>query len=349
VAAPVVARRIRSGAPVASPVPALVTPAAVPASPARLRMEEREAHPVRPAVREAEAPAGPAGSLGRVALAAWVGPVAAAAPVVDPAARVDPHCAVRAHARAANSACAQAVAARLHRAIRSPMAASVRQDGPIGLSATLHQHRGQAARSRHASRLALSASRAPRRAEPRSPALASRQTSARPAGDAASSLAERSFVSRRDHVGEGQMRDRTICFTGARWLPALAMLAIAVAGGCGSANSTGGDAAAGTSGQAGSAGGGAGGAAGTGGSSTGRGGGGGFAGSAGGGGSGDGCGPGYPVGSSRPAGDGCNVCNCIAPGTWVCSTAACPVRKSGVGPGAPGQVGRRVSILGTHE
>ena len=74
-------------------------------------------------------------------------------------------------------------------------------DGPIGLSATLHQHRGQAARSRRARLPLLSASRVPRRAAPRSPARASRRTSARPAEDAASSAAEKSFVSRPDHVG----------------------------------------------------------------------------------------------------------------------------------------------------
>ena len=138
-------------------------------------------------------------------------------------------------------------------------------------------------------------------------------------------------------------RRRMICLTGARWRPALAMLVIAVAGGCGSVNSAGGDAAAGTSGQAGSAGGGA---AGTGGSSAGRGGGGGFAGSAGGGGSGDGCGPGYPVGSSRPAGDGCNVCNCIASGTWVCSTAACPIGGGGGG-GTAGAASGVAGVAGT--
>ena len=48
-----------------------------------------------------------------------------------------------------------------------------------------------------------------------------------------------------------------------------------------------------------------------------------------------GCGPGFPVGSARPAGDGCNTCNCSAPGVWVCSTAACPIGGAG-GAGAGG-------------
>ena len=43
----------------------------------------------------------------------------------------------------------------------------------------------------------------------------------------------------------------------------------------------------------------------------------------------EGCGPGFPVGATRPAGDGCNVCSCIGPGSWVCSTAACPIGGSG--------------------
>lgn len=38
----------------------------------------------------------------------------------------------------------------------------------------------------------------------------------------------------------------------------------------------------------------------------------------------DGCGPGYPLGSSRPAGDGCNTCVCNAGGIWACTLLYCP-------------------------
>lgn len=37
-----------------------------------------------------------------------------------------------------------------------------------------------------------------------------------------------------------------------------------------------------------------------------------------------GCGVGYPAGSSRPLGDGCNICYCQASGIWMCTTAQCP-------------------------
>lgn len=39
---------------------------------------------------------------------------------------------------------------------------------------------------------------------------------------------------------------------------------------------------------------------------------------------GSGCGPGYPVGSTKPLGDGCNTCTCLAGGVFACTTAACP-------------------------
>ena len=125
--------------------------------------------------------------------------------------------------------------------------------------------------------------------------------------------------------------NRSCFFARAGQVAAIVTLTIMIAGGCGSVNSAGGDAAAGASGQGGNAGNGASGAAGSGGTSTGRGGGGGFAGSAGGSAGSDGCGPGYPVGSSRPAGDGCNGCSCLAPGTWVCSAASCPIGGAGGG------------------
>jgi len=38
----------------------------------------------------------------------------------------------------------------------------------------------------------------------------------------------------------------------------------------------------------------------------------------------DGCGPGYPIGSSRPAADGCNTCVCGAGGIWACTLLYCP-------------------------
>jgi len=132
--------------------------------------------------------------------------------------------------------------------------------------------------------------------------------------------------------------NRSCSFARAGQLAAIVTLTIMIASGCGSVNSAGGDAAAGASGQGGNAGNEASGAAGSGGTSAGRGGGGGFAGSAGGSAGSDGCGPGYPVGTSRPAGDGCNVCSCIAPGTWVCSTAACPIGGAGGG-GSGGSTG----------
>jgi len=179
VAAPAAARPIRSGVRVASPVPVRVIRAAVPVS----RVLRRTAEPAR-----LDRAARPAAAVAAAPLA----PVAvAAAAVVEPVGPADPRCAARAPARAASFACDRAVAARLHAAIRSPMVANVRRDGPIGLSATLHQHRGQAARSRRALLPLLSASRGPRRAAPRSPARASRRTSARAAEDAASSVTEK--------------------------------------------------------------------------------------------------------------------------------------------------------------
>jgi hypothetical protein len=36
------------------------------------------------------------------------------------------------------------------------------------------------------------------------------------------------------------------------------------------------------------------------------------------------CEPGYPVGSTKPAGDGCNNCSCLASGAWACTKMACP-------------------------
>ncbi len=38
---------------------------------------------------------------------------------------------------------------------------------------------------------------------------------------------------------------------------------------------------------------------------------------------GAGCGPGYPVGGSRPQGDGCNTCYCQSGGTWSCTSKVC--------------------------
>jgi hypothetical protein len=37
-----------------------------------------------------------------------------------------------------------------------------------------------------------------------------------------------------------------------------------------------------------------------------------------------GCGPGYPLNSQRPQGDGCNTCYCEGGGYWLCTTKACP-------------------------
>jgi hypothetical protein len=36
------------------------------------------------------------------------------------------------------------------------------------------------------------------------------------------------------------------------------------------------------------------------------------------------CDPGYPVGSSRPMGDGCNTCYCGSNGSWWCTIQGCP-------------------------
>ncbi len=35
------------------------------------------------------------------------------------------------------------------------------------------------------------------------------------------------------------------------------------------------------------------------------------------------CAPGYPVGSTRPAGDGCNTCTCLSTGAFVCTASPC--------------------------
>jgi len=230
VEAPAAARRIRCGVRAASPAPARAMSAAVPASPVRRRTAEparldRAARPAAAAPAVAAAPQVPAVSAGaaappaRAVLAARPAPAAAAAPAVDRAGRADPRCAARARARAASFACDPAVAAPLRAAIRSPMAANVRPDGPIGLSATPHRHRDQAARSHRARLPLLSASRGPRRAAPRSPARASRRTSARPAEDAASSAAEKSFVNRPDlQTRRPTGRDRHAHDRDRRWL-----------------------------------------------------------------------------------------------------------------------------------
>ena len=113
-----------------------------------------------------------------------------------------------------------------------------------------------------------------------------------------------------------------------------------MARGCGSTspNSDGATAGSGGGGGVSDGGGERGGGSGNGGSAGGTGGSVGSAGRGGGSG-GDGCGPGFPVGSTRPAGDGCNFCNCIAPASWVCSTAACPIGGSGGGAAADGGAG----------
>ena len=36
------------------------------------------------------------------------------------------------------------------------------------------------------------------------------------------------------------------------------------------------------------------------------------------------CGAGYPVGSQKPQGDGCNTCYCEGGGNWLCTTRQCP-------------------------
>jgi len=190
VAAPAVARRIRSGVLVASRAPALVIPAAVPAS----RVRRWTAEPARPDRGARPAPEVLAGAAAPPARAAAV------AALVDRAGRADPRSAVRALARATSFACTPAAAARRRGATRSPMAANVRRDGPTKLSATLHQPRGQAARSRRACLPLLSAPRGPRRAAQPSPARAFRGTSANRVEDAASSAEEKSYVSRRDHL-----------------------------------------------------------------------------------------------------------------------------------------------------
>jgi hypothetical protein len=43
------------------------------------------------------------------------------------------------------------------------------------------------------------------------------------------------------------------------------------------------------------------------------------------------CAPGYPVGSTKPAGDGCNTCTCRSDGSFACTTAACPGQDGSVG------------------
>ena len=53
---------------------------------------------------------------------------------------------------------------------------------------------------------------------------------------------------------------------------------------------------------------------------------------------GDGCGSGYPVGSTRPQGDGCNTCFCESGGWWMCTTRQCPTPSDG-GLDAPADTG----------
>jgi hypothetical protein len=52
------------------------------------------------------------------------------------------------------------------------------------------------------------------------------------------------------------------------------------------------------------------------------------------------CGPGYPVGSTKPLGDGCNICTCLAGGVFACTTATCaaPDAAMDAGPCPAGQI-----------
>ena len=165
VVARVAARRIRSGVPGCEPGTGACYAGGCPGVACPPPDGGAQAHP--DAGGSGAGRGGPAGTLARAVLAARLAPAVAAAAAVDRAAPADPRCAARAPARAASSACDRAAAAPLRAAIRSPTAANVRPDGPIGLSATLHRRRGQAARSRRARLPLLSASRGPRRAAPR--------------------------------------------------------------------------------------------------------------------------------------------------------------------------------------
>jgi hypothetical protein len=42
------------------------------------------------------------------------------------------------------------------------------------------------------------------------------------------------------------------------------------------------------------------------------------------------CEPGYPVGSTKPAGDGCNTCTCLASGAFICTMMACPAPDAAI-------------------
>jgi hypothetical protein len=61
---------------------------------------------------------------------------------------------------------------------------------------------------------------------------------------------------------------------------------------------------------------------------------------------GPGCGPGSPIGSTRPAGDGCNTCVCSEGNFWACTTAMCdpdasmPADASSASGGRAGTGGR---------
>ncbi len=47
------------------------------------------------------------------------------------------------------------------------------------------------------------------------------------------------------------------------------------------------------------------------------------------------CGPGYPVGSQKPQGDGCNTCYCQGGGNWLCTSKQClPPPEAGAEVGA---------------
>ena len=345
VAAPAAARPIRSGVRVASPAPVLVTLAAVPASrvlrrtaePARL---DRAARPA--AAAQAVVAAQPAGRrarrhhrLGRCWRRVWL---------QWPRRQrrwIGRHGWIRAvrRARVHEQRALCATQLRRHRsALQSAPRWRPMSDG-MDLSVFLQHFTDTGARLRgaavHASRSFLHhASRVVRRhghlLVPADGRLPDRRRM-RPHQQRRSDLSVGLTKSEGTTMRELTTSNRSGFFARAEQLAAIVTLTIMIAGGCGSVNSAGGDAAAGASGQGGNAGNGASGAAGSGGTSAGRGGGGGFAGSTGGGAGGDGCGPGYPVGSSRPAGDGCNVCNCIAPGTWVCSTASCPIGGAGGG------------------
>jgi hypothetical protein len=204
VGALVAARRIRSGALVASPAPAPAPSAAARAWPALLPMAEPRRvapAPVALAVAAAGLAARPApAALERAA--AGLALAVAVEPAVDRAAPVDRLRAVGAPARAARFVCIRAAAGRLRSALRSPTAASVRPAGPTGLFATEHQHRGLAARSRHVRLPILIASHDLRRAVQRRRARVFQRACAKAAARAASSTAQGSFAFRPDRSGK---------------------------------------------------------------------------------------------------------------------------------------------------